>query len=81
MGFQDPTHNNIREIVSEKDWRPEEIGFFDPDCEEAGPVITINRHIYYRDVYAFINRLKNIALSQSVEKTRAILPQILREVP
>lgn len=62
----------------EKDWRPEEIGFFDPDCEEPGPVATVNCHIYYQDVYAFIDRLKDVALLRSIEKFQDILPQLLR---
>lgn len=63
MEFQNPTQYNIRDMISEKDWRPEEIYFFNPDCKEPGPVAMINRHIYYQDVYTFINRLKNVALS------------------
>ena len=70
---EDPT-SDTRDI-REKDWRPEEIGFF---CDESGPVVTINRHIYYRDVYAFINRLKDVALLRSMEKTRTVLPELQR---
>ena len=68
--------SNVRDI--HKDWRPEEIGFFDPDCEEPGLDVAIHRPFYYRDVYAFVDRLKDVALLRSMEKTQAILPQLLR---
>ena len=69
MEFQNPTQYNIQDMISEKDWRPEEIGFFNPNYEEPGPVATMNCHIYYWDFYVFIDRLKDVALSQSIEKT------------
>ena len=75
--FDDPASNDTR-YIAQRDWRPEEIGFFDPDCKEPGPVVTINHHIYYRDVYAFIDRLKDVALLRSMEKPRVVLPQLLR---
>ncbi len=61
-----------------KDWKPEEIGFFGPDCEESSLVIIPNCHGYYRDIYAFINRLKEVAVFQSMKKTQDVLPQLLR---
>ena len=79
IAFQNPTQYNIWDMISKKNWRPKEIGFFNPDCEKLGSVATINCYIYYWDVYAFIDQLKDIALSQSIEKTRAILPQLLLE--
>lgn len=60
--------------IPKKNWRLEEIGFFNPDCEEPGPVITINGHIYYQDVNTFVDWLKDITLFQSIEKTQEILP-------
>ena len=71
--FDDPTSDNTQDIA-QRNWRPEEIGFFDPDYGEPGPIVTINRHIYYRDVYAFIDWLKDVALLWSIAKTRAVLP-------
>lgn len=61
--------SDIREM-QEKDWRPEEIGFFNPNCEEPGPVVTINRHVYYRDVYAFIDRLKTLRYLDQWKKSK-----------
>lgn len=52
--------SNIRDRY--KDWRPEEIEFFDPNCEESSLVIIPNCYSYYPDVYAFIDRLKKIAI-------------------
>lgn len=72
MAFDDYTFNNTWDIA-EKNWRPEEIGFFDPNCEESGPVVIINCHIYYWDVYVFIAQFKNIVLLWSMEKTWVVL--------
>lgn len=77
--FQNSIQNNIQDIISEKDWRPKEIGFFDPNCTEQGLIATINYHIYYQDVYAFINWLKNIILSWLIKKFLAILLYLLRK--
>lgn len=63
----------------EKNWRPEKIRFFDLNCEEPDSVVTIHRFSYYRNVYVFINQLKNVALLQLMEKTHTILSQLLRE--
>lgn len=59
--LNDPATHDIRDIP-EKDWRLEEIGFFDPNWEEPDLVVTVNHRIYYRDVYAFVDELKDIAL-------------------
>ncbi len=52
--------NNVENIY--KDWRLEEIEFFDLDYEELSFVVIRNCHGFYRDVYAFINRLKELAV-------------------
>lgn len=72
IAFDDSTSNNTWDIAG-KNWRPKEIGFFDLNCEEPGPVVIINCHIYYWDIYVFIAQLKNIVLLGSIEKTWVVL--------
>lgn len=43
--------------IPKKNSRLEKIEFFDIDFKESGSVITINCHIYYQDVYAYVNQL------------------------
>lgn len=71
--FNDLAPYDIWDIF-EKDWRPEKIRFFDPNCKKSGLVIIINCHIYYQDVYTFVDQFKDIALLQLMKKTQAILP-------
>ena len=46
--------------------RAEEVGFFDPEYQQEqgttqGQVVNAGKHVYYRDVYLFVNRLKDLA--------------------
>ena len=45
--------------------RVEEVRFFDPEYQQeqgfTGPVINTGKHVFYRDVYVFVNRLKDLA--------------------
>lgn len=47
------------ENIPEKNWGFEKIQVFNPNCKEPGHIVTINSHIYYKDVYAFIDWLKD----------------------
>lgn len=51
-----------------------DIDFFDPAFEEEGSIANSERHTFYRDVYAFVDRLKNIAAIKSSDKVREVLP-------
>ena len=68
---------------SQRDWKAEEVGFFDTsliDPDDA-PIVTVGRHSFYRDVYAFVDRLKDLAKLRPPEKLRAILPECFRGEP
>ena len=49
--------------------RAETVGYFDPDYQQEkeqgvtnqGPVVNAEKHVYYRDVYVFVDRLKDLA--------------------
>ena len=51
--------------------KPEEVGYFDPDYKQEeghttakslayNPVVSVGKHIYYTEVYAFVDRLKDL---------------------
>lgn len=62
-----------------KTWISEEIGFFDSDGEMLeGSISTIERHVFYRDIYVFVDRLKDMAPLRGEDKLRIVIPQCLR---
>lgn len=67
--------NNFNPPV--KEWNPEEIGFFDPGYEGTEPVVNSGKNVFYRDVYAFGDRLSDMLPVKGVEKLRTVIPQTL----
>ena len=65
---------------SQREWKADDIGFFDPGLDDPcdTPIITVGRHSFYRDVYAFVDRLKDIAKQRSTNKLRTVLPKYFR---
>lgn len=61
-----------------KEWNAEEIGYFDPKYEETGPMITVEKSVFYRDVFSFIDRLQDMAVVRGHDKMRIVLSQCLR---
>ena len=45
------------------EFKAEDIGYFDPDIDKSygeGSIVSVGKNTYYRDVYAFIDRLKDM---------------------
>jgi hypothetical protein len=61
-----------------KKWIANEIEYFDSRLDEDESVVNVDRHVFYRDIYAFVNRLKNMMNLRNEEKLRAILSQCFR---
>ena len=59
-------------------WNAEQIGFFDPDYESNGPVVNSGKYVFYKDVYVFIDRLKDMAPLRGEDKLRTVLLQCFR---
>ena len=62
-----------------KDWSIEKIDFFDFAIEEIESLINVEKHVFYRNVYAFTDRLKNMILIKREHKLKTILFQCLRK--
>jgi hypothetical protein len=62
-----------------KKWTIDDIEFFDSEFEENESVINVERHVFYRDIYVFVDRLKNMMNLRKKNKLRAILSQCFRE--
>ena len=54
--------------------RAEEVGYFDPEYQQEqgstnGPVVNAGKYVYYRDVYVFVDRLKDLAVTRNDVKS------------
>ena len=65
---------------SQREWKADDIGFFDPSLNDPDdtPIVTVGRHSFYRDVYSYVDRLKDLAKQRSPNKLRTILPECFR---
>ena len=46
---------------STKDWTAKKVEFFDSTTDDFEFVINLKKHVFYRNVYAFVNKLKNVS--------------------
>ena len=53
-------HENFR-LQTNKDCITEKIKFFHFTTNESKSVINLNKHVFYKNVYIFVNCLKNVA--------------------
>lgn len=62
--------------------KADDVGFFDPSYEDPtntnSPVVSVGRHVFYRDVYAFEDRLKDLVHLKGEDKVREVLPTCFR---
>ncbi len=67
-------------------FRAEDIGFFDPGFQPEqehgkttpGPVVNAGKHVYYLDVFVFVDRLKELARKHGPAKVIDLIPSCLR---
>lgn len=64
--------------------RAEDIGYFDPDYQNEkehgatkGPVVNAGKHVYYRDVYVFVDCLKDLARQHDGLNIRNVVTECL----
>lgn len=74
----DSTNPDPARSDNTKEWNADEIGYFDPNYEGTDPVVTVGKSVLYRDVYTFIDRLKDMALVRGEDKLRTAIPLCLR---
>ena len=70
---------------SNDDWkgsfRAQDVGFFDPTLDESygpGDVVQVGRDVYYRNVYLFVERIKDAVNMYTADKVRSNLSSCLR---
>lgn len=86
---QEQYYNDVAPVNIKK-LRAEDVGFFDPEYVDekttsSGNTQTINtrtvntgRHVIYRDVYTFVDRLKHVAYSHGNTAIVAVISECLR---
>jgi hypothetical protein len=62
-----------------KKWTIDEIDFFDSDIERNKSVINVSRHVFYKNMYVFVNRFKNMIIIRDDDKLSTILSQCFRD--
>ena len=62
-----------------KNWSIEKIDFFDFATEKIESLINVEKHVFYRNVYAFTDRLRNIIVIKRKHKLKTVLFQCLRK--
>ena len=67
-----------------KKWNFEKIDYFDSkyddsDNHNSSLLVNFEKNFYYRDVYVFVDRLKNLASLREFEKLRIVISQCLRD--
>lgn len=63
--------------------RAEGIGYFDPEYQEEGkkndtPIINAGKHVFYKDVFVFTERLKDLAKQHGDETIERLITSCLR---
>ena len=64
--------------------KADDVGYFDPSFEDPNgtktdaPVVNAGRHVFYRDVYAFQDRLQDLVPLKGEDKVREVIPTCLR---
>ena len=58
--------------------KADDIGFFDPAHEGEGPVVSVGRYSFYKDIYAFVDRIKDLVELKGEDKVREVLPTCFR---
>lgn len=66
-------------------WKPDDIGYSDPEFDghgpEAGLIGSSSRHVYYRDVYTFVDRLRVLAPIKGLDALRVAIRHVYVDPP
>ena len=58
--------------------KAEEIGYFDPTAEGERDIVTSGKHVIYKNVYEFKDRINTYKLHYSDEEVKNLIPACLR---
>lgn len=76
-----PFRDNV-DITPAKKLQASDIGFFDPEFldDKSGdqPIVNSGKYVIYRDVYMFVDRLKDVSYNWGEHATKIVLQECLR---
>lgn len=75
MAFQgDPFRQQVAIIINtSSNLKPNDIRFFNPDAEGTENTVFYEKILFYKDVYSFVDRLNDMAVSKNENKIKDIL--------
>jgi hypothetical protein len=71
------SYNQSAEYI--KKWTVNEIKFFDSNIDDDDSIVNINRHVFYKNIHVFIDRLKDMIAIREDDKLRIVLSQCFRD--
>jgi hypothetical protein len=77
--FTSETQSTAQSADFIKKWTADEIDFFDSNVDDDDSVVNAKRHVFYKNIYAFVNRLKNMITIREDDKLRIVLSQCFRD--
>ena len=57
----------------------EQVEFFDSKMKKFESVFNVKKHIFYKNIYAFIDELKNVIVVKKTKIVRLTISQCLRQ--
>ncbi|KAJ5946053.1 hypothetical protein N7454_002892 [Penicillium verhagenii] len=70
-------HGTIHTTTSAQ-WKPADIGFFDPSIKDPGGLTFVNEIVHYTSVYAFVDRMRYVASLKPEKVSRAQMHSCLK---
>ncbi len=61
-----------------KKWTVDEIEFFDSNIDDDESIVNVSRHVFYKNIYVFVDRLKDMIVIREDDKLRIVLSQCFR---
>ncbi len=71
---QDSTHTDFI-----KEWTVDDIRFFDSNIDDDDSIVNVSRHVFYKNIYVFVDRLKDMIVIRENDKFRIVLSQCFRD--
>ena len=65
--------------ISIREWTCDDIEFFDFSIDDIASIINVEKHVFYKDIYAFIDRLKNMIVHKKSDKLRNVISQCFKK--
>lgn len=75
--FISNSSNETRNFI--KKWIYEDVDFFDFSYKDNSFIINVDKHVFYRDIYTFINRLKDMTIHRTFDKIKNFISQCFRK--